>query len=76
MSVLLLKILISPLPICDMCVLTCNSVVGYNSTPSYDDRSTPRYGSSGGRTPGARTPGGGGGSRTPGDRRGEFSLVY
>ena len=47
---------------------------GYNSgTPHYEDRSTPRYGSSGSRTPsersgGARTPGGGG--RTPQDRRG------
>ena len=39
---------------------------GYNSTPQYDDRSTPRYGgSTGARTPGARTPG----QRTPGDRR-------
>ena len=43
------------------------SYSGYNSTPSYDERSTPRYGSSGGRTPGGRTPGAGG--RTPQDRR-------
>ena len=63
-----------------MPVLGCHEIIfyisGYNSgTPHYDDRSTPRYGSSGGRTPsersgGGRTPGAGGGSRTPQDRRG------
>ena len=39
-------------------------VSGYNSTPHYDDRSTPRHGSSGGRTPSERS----GGGRTPGGR--------
>ena len=42
-------------------------MAGYNSTPQYDERSTPRYGSTGARTPSGRTPS----QRTPGDRRGD-----